>query len=193
MFFIYKYFLYFLCLFVPDKELKGRLRNKAKNCKSYYKVRRMAKSVGKNLKITGNVRINRETVIGNNVGFNDGLCIDGAGKVIFGNNIATGRDLLIIAQSHDYDHGDKLPFGNKDIFKDIIIEDNVWIGSRVTLVPGAVIREGAIIQAGSTVVNEIPKCAIAGGHPAKVFKYRDFEHYEKLKKEGKFINSDLQK
>ena len=39
---------------------------------------------------------------------------------------------------------------------------------------------------GSVVVNNIPKYGIAGGHPAKVFKYRDKEHYEKLKNQGKF-------
>ena len=67
-----------------------------------------------------------------------------------------------------------------------MIEDNVWLGNRVTILPGVTIGEGAIIQAGSTVVRDIEKYAIAGGHPAKVFKYRDIDHYEKLKNEGKF-------
>jgi acetyltransferase-like isoleucine patch superfamily enzyme len=49
-----------------------------------------------------------------------------------------------------------------------------------------VIEEGAIIQAGSVVVNDIPYCAIAGGSPAKVFKYRNIDHYELLKSQGKF-------
>jgi acetyltransferase-like isoleucine patch superfamily enzyme len=48
------------------------------------------------------------------------------------------------------------------------------------------VGEGSIIQAGSVVVKDIPKYAIAGGHPAKVFKYRDIEHYKKLKMENKF-------
>ena len=47
-------------------------------------------------------------------------------------------------------------------------------------------RQGATIQAGSSVVNAIPRCAIASGHPAKVFKSRDIEHYETLKAAGKF-------
>lgn len=51
---------------------------------------------------------------------------------------------------------------------------------------GVLIGEGAIIQAGSVVVSDIPACAIAGGHPAKVFKFRDKEHYYRLKEEGKF-------
>ena len=46
------------------------------------------------------------------------------------------------------------------------------------------IGEGAIIQAGSVVVKEVPKYAIAGGHPTEVFKRCGT--YEKLKKEGKF-------
>ncbi len=48
------------------------------------------------------------------------------------------------------------------------------------------IGKGAIIQAGSVVINDIPACAIAGGHTAKVFRYRDKEHYEKLKLQGAY-------
>ena len=57
---------------------------------------------------------------------------------------------------------------------------------RVIVLGGVTIGEGAIIQAGSVVVNDIPKYAIAGGHPAKVFAARDIAHYEELKALGKF-------
>ena len=72
------------------------------------------------------------------------------------------------------------------ISRDVVIEDNVWLGNRVIVLPGVTIGEGAIVQAGSVVANDIPKYGIAGGHPAVVFKSRDKDHYEKLKKEGKF-------
>ena len=71
-------------------------------------------------------------------------------------------------------------------YKDVTIDDFVWLGSRVTILPGTKIGEGAIIQAGSVVHGEIPPYAIAGGNPAKVFKYRDIEHFKKLKAEGRF-------
>jgi len=51
---------------------------------------------------------------------------------------------------------------------------------------GVRIGEGAIVQAGSVVVHDIPKCAIVGGNPAKVFKYRNKVHYYELKKAGRF-------
>ena len=82
-----------------------------------------------------------------------------------------------------------LPYNDDPIInKDVIIEDFVWIGKRVTILPGTKIGEGAVIQAGAVVHGEIPSCAIAGGNPAKVFKYRDIEHYEKLKAEEKFLD-----
>lgn len=181
MYFIIKWFLYFICLFISNPELKGKIRTYAKSCESINRVKRTALSVGKNLHVLGKVRVNEQTIIGDNVGLNHGLKIEGAGKVIFGNNIATGKYLYIVAQNHYYETG--LPFGNGAYYKDIIIEDNVWIGARVTLIPGAHIREGAIIQAGSVVCGEVPYCAIAGGHPAKPFKYRDIENYERMKAE----------
>ena len=66
------------------------------------------------------------------------------------------------------------------------IGDNVWLGNNVIILGGVTIGEGAIIQAGSVVCMDVPACAIAGGHPAKPFKYRDREHYEQMKREGKF-------
>ena len=92
---------------------------------------------------------------------------------------------MMITQNHNYE-GTKIPDDSSYICKDINIEDNVWLGSRVIILGGVTIGEGAIIQAGSVVVRNIPKYAIAGGHPAKVFSSRDKEHYEKLKMEGKF-------
>lgn len=92
----------------------------------------------------------------------------------------------MITQDHNYDKGEAVPYDQTYIYKDICVEDNVWIGERVIVLGGVTIGEGAIIQAGSVVVKNIPKYAIAGGHPAAVFKYRDVEHYERLKAQGKF-------
>ena len=112
--------------------------------------------------------------------------IAGGGSVDIGNNFHSGEDCLMIAQNHDYDGGNKIPYGNSYIHKDISIGDQVWIGSRVIILGGITIGEGAIIQAGSVVSTDIPKYAIVGGNPAKVFKQRDIAHYEKLKASGEF-------
>lgn len=136
------------------------------------------------LKVNAKSNVTSKTFLGKNVNFN-GMSIVGGGRVSIGNNFHSGPECLMITQIHNYE-GTKIPYDSTYIYKDINIEDNVWFGSRVVILGGVRIGEGAIIQAGSVVVRDIPKYAIAGGHPAKVFSSRDKEHYEKLKSEGKF-------
>lgn len=150
-----------------------------------HRCKKVAKSYGDDFKVNGESYTTPNTVLGNNVNFN-GMKIQGSGNIIIGDNFHSGIECMIISSIHNYDKGNAIPYDNTIISKDIIIEDNVWLGNRVTILPGVTLGEGCIIQAGSVVVKDIPKYAIAGGHPAEVFKYRDINHYEKLKKEGKF-------
>ena len=118
------------------------------------------------------------TFVDNDCHFN-GMEISGFGKVVIGAHFHSGKKCSIITHIHNYE-GDELPYDKKMIHKDVTIGKNVWIGDSVIILGGSVIEDGAIIQAGSVVVGRIPFCAIAGGHPAKPFKYRDIEHYKKL-------------
>jgi len=156
--------------------------------KKFYKnkVLKNVKSYKEPLKVNGYSFVNKNTVLGENCNFN-GMKIKGNGKVTIGNNFHSGQECLMLTSYHQYDNGDAIPYDSqKNVDKEIVIEDNVWLGDRVIVLGGVKIGEGAIIQAGSVVVNNIPKYAIAGGHPAKVFSQRDIENYEKLKQEGKF-------
>lgn len=149
-------------------------------------VKMRAKSVGENLHVNHFSIVSMNTKLGNNVNFN-GIRISGVGAVSIGDNFHSGRDCIMISQNHNYDQGSAIPYDDTYIAKDIVIEDNVWIGDRVIVLGGARIEEGAIIQAGSVVVGTIPKYSIAGGHPAVVFKTRNVEHYLELKKKGQFM------
>lgn len=92
---------------------------------------------------------------------------------------------MIITQNHNY-YGSAIPYDSSYVYKEITIGDCVWLGNRVTICGNVNIGEGAIIAAGAVVVKDVPPHAIVGGNPAKVIKYRDSEHYYKLKAEGKF-------
>ncbi len=165
----------------------SKIFNAVKSIKRKYytfRVKRVCKSYGNDLTVNNYSYVTSKTSLGNNVNFN-GMKIQGTANVVIGDNFHSGIECMIITDSHNYE-GEAIPYDDTVISKDVVIEDNVWLGNRVIVLPGVRIGEGAIIQAGSVVVKDIPKCAIAGGHPANVFSSRDNDHYEELKKEGKF-------
>ena len=55
---------------------------------------------------------------------------------------------------------------------DFIIKNDVWIGSNVSIKPGVVIGNGAVVATQSVVTKDVPDYAIVGGVPAKILKYR---------------------
>ncbi|MBU2995970.1 acyltransferase [Cellulophaga baltica] len=130
------------------------------------------------IKANGFTYLTNKTKTGKNLHFN-GLHVYGKGNVLIGDNFHSGKGCKIITDIHDY-NGKKLPYDETIISKNVIIEDNVWLGMDVTLLGGVKIGEGAIIQAGSVVVSDIEALAIAGGHPAKVFSKRNSDHYDDL-------------
>jgi acetyltransferase-like isoleucine patch superfamily enzyme len=110
--------------------------------------------------------------------------IFGAGRVNFGDNFHSGENCRILTENHDYE-AEAIPYGAKSKILTVDIGDNVWFCDSVTVLGGVSIGEGAILAAGAVVVKDVPAGAIVGGNPAKVVKYRDMDHYRKLKSEGK--------
>lgn len=87
-------------------------------------------------------------------------CFD---KIEIGKNCVISENVLIRdSDNHTILNGEKT--------KPIIIKDNVWIGVNVTILKGVTINEGAVIAAGSLVVNDVKKNCLVGGVPAKILK-----------------------
>lgn len=175
----------FISFFILDRKARRDTRSYLAFLPYRLKFNKMAKQVGKNLSIGGPSYINCNTTIGYNCGFS-GVSVNGKGNLKIGDHFRSGSELLFLTQNHNYEKAKCLPYDNEYIYKDIEVGDCVWMGARVTILPGTKIGEGVIVQAGSVVHGKIPKLAIIGGNPAKVIKYRDSEHYEKLKSEGRF-------
>lgn len=148
-----------------------------------YFIQKQVASYGKNLTVNGPSNLNKDTILGNNVNLN-GFKVSGRGKLVVGHNFHSGKECLVITQNHNYE-GSKIPYDENYDISPVTIEDNVWFGHRVIVLPGVSIGEGAIIQAGSTVVDDVTPGAIVGGCPAEKFAERDMNHYERLKQSGK--------
>ncbi len=166
------------------KKILSPIKRIKKSFYTYY-IRTKAMEVGTQLNVNYKSTVTSNTILGNNVNFN-GMKMTGSAKIIIGDNFHSGYGCVLMSSYHNYNYGKTIPYDHTMISEDIIIEDNVWFGINVIVVPGITIGEGAIIQAGSVVVSDIPPLAIAGGHPAKVFKYRDKKHYFELKEAKMF-------
>lgn len=167
--------------------MKKHIRKIVKKCKrTYYTslAKRQLSSYGSGLCVNAKCKFGGKVTVGNHCNFN-GMWISGGGKVSIGNYFHSGKECLIITQNHDYE-GDMIPYGKKYVLKEISVGDFVWFGHRVMVVGNVTIGEGAIIAAGAVVTKDVPPLAIVGGNPAKVIKYRDSEHFYKLKAEGRF-------
>ena len=135
--------------------------------------------ISDSVKINGFTILTKNTEVGKDSHFN-GARVYGKGKVIIGAHFHSGKGLNILTQNHNF-NGVALPYDDTYIIKDTIIEDNVWVGMNVTILPGVRIGEGAIIQACSVVVCDIPSLSIAGGNPARPFSQRNPLHYNEIK------------
>lgn len=107
--------------------------------------------------------------------------IECSGGVEIGKYFHTGKGLTIFSTNHNYNSYKSIPYDAKSITAPVKIEDFVWLGANVTIVPGVTIGEGSIVGAGAVVTKDVPPCAIIGGSPAKVIKYRDMDLFYELK------------
>ena len=111
-------------------------------------------------------------------------------KVIIGDNCLTGKWVTISDNNHgttDFDVLHEPPIKRKLYTKGpVVIGNDVWIGDKASILGGVTIGDGAVIQAGSVVIKDVPSGAIVGGNPAKVFKERDMEHFNLLLEKKEF-------
>lgn len=155
-----------------------------RRCFYTFLAKRGLKACGTSLRVNGYSKLGKNTYIGDHCNFN-GMRCQGGGTIIIGNYFHSGIECMIITENHNYE-GEKIPYDNTFVLKNVTIEDCVWMGNRVLITGNVTIGEGAIIAAGSVVTKDVPPLAIVGGNPAKIIKYRDKAHYDKLKMEGRF-------
>jgi acetyltransferase-like isoleucine patch superfamily enzyme len=109
-------------------------------------------------------------VIGDDVVFTD-CFIQVRGKVTIGSHVMFGPNVSDIFENHgftDLDTNDSQPL----VRGEVIIEDDVWLGTRSVILSGVRIGKGSIIAAGALVNRDIPPYSIVVGVPGKVIKSR---------------------
>lgn len=101
-----------------------------------------------------------------------GSCIHAKKRILIGNNCLIAANCQIMdSNGHDASFPnvyERIHTSGKAA--DVVIEDNVWLGTGVVVLPGVTIGNGSIISANSVVHKNIPAMTIAGGNPIQIIK-----------------------
>ena len=96
--------------------------------------------------------------------------------VTIGNHVMFGPDCALICGNHNVRELGRFMCGvtekRADDDQPIVIEDDVWLGFRTTILKGVTIGRGAITGAGSVVTKNVPPYAIVAGNPSHVLRFR---------------------
>lgn len=162
-------------------------------------VNRRARVVGIDLRVNGEIQVNKFSglVIGQNVHIGAGAHLDCRGGLFIGNHTHVSRNLTVFSVNHDYE-GDLIPYDDALIAKPVIIEDGVWIGMNVNILPGVIIGKGAIVSMGTTITKDVLPYSIVGSSKQSILGYRNKQDYDKKVADkkvstssGKFYRGDL--
>lgn len=108
--------------------------------------------------------------VGENFSLHDFSYVDAQGGVEIGNNVSIAHNCSLITFNHTWDNYDLPIKYNPTLEAPITIEDDVWVGCGVRIMPGVVLGSRSVIAAGSVVVKDVPANTLVGGIPAKVIK-----------------------
>ena len=129
-----------------------------------------------------NVTIGRRSYYGSNCAF----IAREEGSISIGSFCSIAGDVEIYNVNHNYKGMittyplGALLLGQRDLARvrrdreveNVVVGNDVWIGSKAIILKGVSIGDGAIIGAGAVVTKSVPPYAIVGGNPAKIIKYR---------------------
>lgn len=165
------YFLLFLYYSI-FKKLPSQSFTKIGVNARFFIVKRIFEKCGNNVNIAKNVYFGKglNISIGNNSGIGENSYLVTMDKITIGDNVMIGPELMILTGNHGYDDKNKPLYEQKIITKPVSIGNDVWLGARVTILPGVSIGDRVIVAAGSVVVKDIPPNCIVGGNPAKFIK-----------------------
>jgi len=136
-------------------------------------VRHIADTCGRDIKVKHHcyigkgqgLRIGDRTQLGHNARIDQCVTI--------GDDVLMGPDVVILTNTHEFENlGIPINRQGKIHVRPVVIGNDVWLGTRVIVMPGVRIGDHAVIGAGSVVTKDVPPRAVVAGNPARLIRYR---------------------
>jgi galactoside O-acetyltransferase len=105
--------------------------------------------------------------IGDNCDVNTNVQLGASsGRLIIGNNVMIGANVVVRTANHGMAR-DRLMKSQPAVRGEVIIEDDVWIGSNAVITPDVTLARGTVVGAGAVVTRSTEPYTIVAGVPAK--------------------------
>lgn len=160
----------------------GRIVYKLDRCKALYLRHRINKAVnncGGYISERCNVGYPSHITIGKNSYINGGDIIASKNaKIVIGDNCLISYNVHLRTDMHEYKYKNVLINQQGHTEKDIIVEEDCWIGFGAQIMPGVTVGRGAIIGAGAVLTKDAEPYGIYIGVPAGKIKERTASHKE---------------
>ena len=119
-------------------------------------------SMSHNIKIEDHVDSN---TVYSSLASSNGLYINATNGINIAKNVMIASGVKLISANHDFKNRNQHVKSNP-----IDIEENVWLGANVIILPGVTIGENSIVGAGSVVTKDVPENVVVAGNPAKFIR-----------------------
>ena len=140
----------------------------------YALLKSLAKSCGDNVSIHPDVYLFSVSNLnlGDNVSIHPMCYIDASGEIDIGSDVSIAHAVTILSTSHTFAEHD-VPIKDQTVeMKKTVIDNNVWIGAKATVLCGNMVSSGSVIAAGAVVTHDVPANTVVAGVPARVIKER---------------------
>lgn len=118
-----------------------------------------------------------EIIIGDDVSIGMYCHITATNKIIIRDGVLMGKWVTITDNSHghtDFETLNIMPAKRSIVSKGpVVIEKNVWIGDKATILPGVTVGQGSIIGANAVVSKSVPPFSTVVGNPGVLVKRKD--------------------
>ncbi len=135
-------------------------------------------SIGRGTNLSSGVKLHAHESDGITIGcecsFNHNVIVDSAegGRIKIGDGVLVGPNVVIRAANHAFSDTHRPIRSQGHVSGLITIEDDVWLGSNVVVLPNVRIGSGSVVGAGSIVTRNLPRMCVAAGVPARVVRFR---------------------
>lgn len=92
------------------------------------------------------------------------------GPVTIGSHVNLAQGITITALNHNFDDSEKRIDQQGISTKEVVLEDDIWVGANAVILPGVTIGKHAVVAAGAIVTKDVPPHSLVAGVPAKVIR-----------------------